>query len=135
MGGRAFGRRRVSRWMLLVLLCVGVVGMHTLGHSGSHQPGSHQRQHEVAEPTHGVGTPSPVAGDTRPAGERLPDLDPGAVCLAVLTSFVLLLVAVVRACPHRREETGAPGLATPRITRPSPQIMALRLTRVSVLRI
>lgn len=35
MGGRAFGRRRVSRWVLLVLLCLGVFGMHTLGHSGS----------------------------------------------------------------------------------------------------
>ncbi|WP_157246233.1 hypothetical protein [Nonomuraea typhae] len=59
--------RRFGRWLMLFLLVLGVSGMHTLGHS-AHASGS----------AHGA-----------PAATDLPELDPGDVCVAVLTSTVL----------------------------------------------
>ncbi|MFI6386098.1 hypothetical protein [Nonomuraea sp. NPDC050540] len=70
---------RLGRTLLLVLLVVGVCGMHTLGHL------SHDKGHAAV-------AQAPVALDQ---GNGLPGLDPGVVCLAVLTSMVFLLLAVV----------------------------------------
>jgi hypothetical protein len=72
---------RAAKWLLLVMLVVGVCGMHTLGHvSSGHGP------------LHGV---SAVAG---PGGEgaALPAMDPDTVCLAVLTSMSFHALALVR---------------------------------------
>lgn len=68
--------------------------------------------------------------------EDFPDLDPGAVCLAVLTSLLQLLLEVLRFQAKRRGYAFTrAGWAGPRVARPPPRSVALRLTRVSVLRI
>lgn len=124
--------RRLSRWALLVLLVVGVCGMHTLGH-----PGSSHAHGEVAVASMPAGhMPPPVMGDVVSSSGELPDLDPGTVCLAVLTSLLVLLAATRRGRLRGRGETpfGA-GPDVRRASRPPPRFMALRLSRVSVLRI
>ncbi|MFI6291979.1 DUF6153 family protein [Nonomuraea sp. NPDC050790] len=70
---------RLGRLLLLVLLVVGVCGMHTLGHLSHGEP-------------HAVAVQAPVAVDQ---DDGLPGMDPGVVCLAVLTSMVFLLLALV----------------------------------------
>lgn len=125
MSRRAFRRsRRMSRWLLFVLLGLGVFGMHTLGHPGSHE--GHGLM-VVASP-HGEDAISPLS--------TLPDLDPGSVCLAVLTPLLLLLLKVMRVRVRRvREISGESALAVRWVVRPPPGAMALQLARASVLRI
>ncbi|MFC4015854.1 DUF6153 family protein [Nonomuraea purpurea] len=123
---------RFLRWALLVLLVVGVCGMHTLGHLASHGgPGEHGGTATVSMPSAQMG--QHVVGSAR--GE-LPDLDPGAVCLAVLTSLlVLFLVALLARAWRDGESPAGAGLHPGRVPRPPPRLIALRLARVSVLRI
>ncbi|MER7499769.1 hypothetical protein AB0L05_40910 [Nonomuraea pusilla] len=156
--------RGVPRWLLLallVLLVTGVWGMHTLGHAGSHAK-PHTGPHDApstATPAHvGLNASLPGApvravlsaflpgtavqvaaggfrGEWR-SGHRLPDLDPAAVCLAVLTSLLLPLLAAA----YVRGRLGAATAAGTRpsggpVARPPPRGMGIRLTRVSVLRI
>lgn len=97
---------RVARWLLLVMLAVGVCGMHTLGHlstghgrgspAGHGQPADHDRNPAPPFPSNatsvvGAGLAEAVVD----AGGEVPGFDPGAVCLAVLTSMLLLLLAAV----------------------------------------
>ncbi|WP_113700717.1 DUF6153 family protein [Nonomuraea lactucae] len=130
---RVVGRgRHLSRWALLVLLVIGVCGMHTLGHPGS----SHgQSETAVASMPMGHMPPSIMDGAVSSSGE-LPDLDPGTVCLAVLTSLLLLFLDARRGRLIGRGETPfAAGPDTGRAGRPPPRFMALELIRVSVLRV
>ncbi|MFI6316428.1 hypothetical protein ACIBG8_02860 [Nonomuraea sp. NPDC050556] len=78
---------RVARWFLLVALALGVCGMHSLGHVAS--------GHAVHDQASGM-------------GEKAPDLDPTAVCLAVLTSLLILFVAAL-AGRSRRAAAGGTG--------------------------
>nr|WP_152992386.1 hypothetical protein [Nonomuraea pusilla] len=70
------------------------------------------------------------------SGHRLPDLDPAAVCLAVLTSLLLPLLAAayVRGRLDAATAAGTRPSGGP-VARPPPRGMGIRLTRVSVLRI
>lgn len=126
------GGRRLSRWALLVLLVVGVCGMHTLGH-----PGTSHAHGEAAVASMPAGhLPAAVMGDAVSSSGELPDLDPGTMCLAVLTSLLLLWAAARRGrlLGHAETPFGA-GPDVRRAGRPPPPFMALRLSRVSVLRI
>ncbi|MEU6719310.1 DUF6153 family protein [Nonomuraea sp. NPDC046802] len=154
-GGRVVERWcRVSRWALLVLLVVGVCGMHTLGHLGSHGgAGEHGGSAAMSMPEAGMSeTRTPDARMSGPqaseagmfAGQRvvggaqreLPDLDPTAVCLAMLTSLlVLFLVALLARAWRDAEPPIGAGLHPGRVPRPPPRLFSLRLARVSVLRI
>ncbi|NUW32649.1 hypothetical protein HTZ77_14580 [Nonomuraea sp. SMC257] len=146
------GWRRGSRLALLVLLVLGVCGMHTLGHVGLHRAhggtaaphrshgttvADHTRlDHTRSESARSDHTGRHAAGQASSAGGQLPDLDPGSVCLAVLTSLLLLLVAAARARARRgTEPPDAIGRVAGRIARPPPLPLSLRLARVSVLRI
>ncbi|NUW43602.1 hypothetical protein [Nonomuraea rhodomycinica] len=171
MRGAVDGWRRGSRLALLVLLVLGVCGMHTLGHVGLHRshggtatpqrshgataapapadharaggtrpdhtrPGGTRPDHTRADPTRPDHTGRHAAGEASSAGGQLPDLDPGSVCLAVLTSLLLLIVAAARARAGRGEHTpDAAGQVAGRTARPPPRPLSLRLARVSVLRI
>ncbi|MEV4014272.1 DUF6153 family protein [Nonomuraea angiospora] len=132
MGRRGVSRRRrVSRWVLLLLLVVGVCGMHTLGHLRGHS--GHGGAMSASMPA--AQMPDPSAGSAFSRGE-FPDLDPGAVCLAVLTSVFLLLLVMLRAHAHRRwEMMAAAGWYRGQVARPPPQLIASRLARLSVWRI
>jgi hypothetical protein len=138
---------RVPRWVLPIVLVLGVAAMHTLGHL------SHGRGHGTASGAIGHGTapghgrvhapsvlPLAVAVDSGQEvsglGGTLPRLDPSSVCLAVLPSFLLLLMATAMLRARRRRNTGAIG-ARPaaRGGRSPPRRTALRLARLSVLRV
>ncbi|MEV4218653.1 hypothetical protein [Nonomuraea sp. NPDC049725] len=108
---------RVARAVLLVAVALGVYGMHTLGHHSGHQAGGHH----LHEPGFAQ-------------GQELPDLDPAAVCLAVLTSFLIVATA---AWIVRRRGSATPGRAPSarRVARPPPDPVSVRLARLSVLRI
>lgn len=115
----------IARWLLLMLLCLGICGMHTLGH---------------VEGTHGstMGTSAPHQSMTD--GVIPPDhdsgADPSAVCVAVLTSLLLLLIGAVRVRRmHRARAHGGSANAGRPSARPPPLQISLLLTRVSVLRL
>ncbi|MFB4290230.1 hypothetical protein ACBI99_21490 [Nonomuraea sp. ATR24] len=113
---------RVARAVLLVAVALGVYGMHTLGHHSGHHGGHQAGGHHAHEPGFAQ-------------GQELPDLDPAAVCLAVLTSF--LIVATAAAWIVRRRGSATPGRAPSarRVARPPPDPVSVRLARLSVLRI
>ncbi|MEU4324818.1 DUF6153 family protein [Nonomuraea dietziae] len=126
---------RVSRCILLVVLAVGVCGMHTLGHLGRRTAAStgaagvHAMAHGPAEPEGGeVGA--------APMGAPMPGLDPTSVCVAVLTSLLILLLVARRA--RARGTAGAaarPAWPGRGVARPPPEPTAVRLARLSVLRL
>ncbi|MFD8528933.1 hypothetical protein ACFV0L_16090 [Streptosporangium canum] len=65
----------------------------------------------------------------------LPRLDPASVCLAVLTALLVLLLGALWA-RRRAPRAGTVALASsPPVARPPPRRTALRLARLSVLRI
>ncbi|GAA0825006.1 hypothetical protein GCM10009525_17440 [Streptosporangium amethystogenes subsp. fukuiense] len=136
----------VSCRLLLIALVLGVAGMHTLGHL------NHQRVHgntpaafgHSATADHGVREARPMFRPApMPQAEQLISKlgdtpltpDPGSVCLAVLTSF-LLLIGMASMRTWRTSQARAAG-ASPRplLTRPPPRRTALRLARLSVLRV
>ncbi|TMR95743.1 hypothetical protein [Nonomuraea basaltis] len=77
-----------------------------------------------------------VVGSAFSQGD-LPDLDPSAVCLALLPSMLLLFLAALRA--HAQRQWGTTAGAGRRhhglVARPPPRLISLRLARLSVLRI
>ncbi|MDF5753620.1 hypothetical protein [Spongiactinospora sp. TRM90649] len=121
-----------SRLLLLLLLVLGVTGMHTLGHATTHHAMADAGSHSVGV---SAGHGPAVAGGLVAPGRDLPDLDPGAMCLAVLTSLLLLWIGTARLRAQRLAlavlRRSGPRL---RPARPPPPGMALRLTRVTVLR-
>jgi len=122
------------RWLLLVALVLGVAGMHTLGHP---KPG--RGLDGMVTSTSAHGSDGPPGFDPHSAGqasdERLPGLDPMAVCLAILSSLALLVSvsATLRARLAVGELSGSRSWR-PRIARPPPKRTAVRLARLSVLR-
>jgi hypothetical protein len=119
---------RVVRGFLLVALALGVCGMHTLGHLDGRHAGSHGM--DVAQTL--------VAPAGMPAFAPDPGMfgfDPTSVCLAVLTSLMLVLVlaAWIRT---RRRVWGQRRSPSPvrRVARPPPKPTSLRLACLSVLR-
>ncbi|MBB4941851.1 hypothetical protein FHR32_006237 [Streptosporangium album] len=68
--------------------------------------------------------------------DTFPSPDPASVCLAVLTSFFLLLMGAASRRARRIPEARAAGASpTLLVARPPQQSTALRLARLSVLRI
>jgi hypothetical protein len=126
-------RRDASRgawWHLavLALLALGILGMHTLGHTSGHDMDGMRRGMAVSavhvadsQATH---TPAPGHG-----------FDPTAMCVAVLGS--LLLAVALRVLLGSRRLAATPWLAAAAlvIPRPEPPPQAPDLVRLSVLRI
>lgn len=135
--------RMPRRLLLLITLVLGIAGMHTLGHAdhGGDRPGA--AGHGVAAEHRGpdpalVSPPAAESGDGRwvsDADGGLPRLDPASVCLAVLTALLVLLLGALWA-RRRAPRAGTVALASsPPVARPPPRRTALRLARLSVLRI
>lgn len=137
---------RASRLLLLVALVLGVAGMHTLGHldhrrghGGTAVAFGHASiaDHEVPKaPTTLRPLLMPQAGQLASGRDDTPlPLDPSSVCLAVLTSFLLLLIGMAslwtRQLAQARTADTSPTLAA----RPPPRRTALRLAHLSVLRV
>ncbi|WP_433436532.1 hypothetical protein [Nonomuraea sp. CA-141351] len=129
------------RWLLPVMLVLGVWGMHTLGHLSSHHSetasfGSYTMSLDVS--AHGGTERRAELVGTVPAADTpsMPWLDPTAVCLAVLSSVVALLI-VVTWVAGRRWLGGSPGRApwAGRVARPPPRRLAPALAGLSVMRI
>ncbi|WP_353942202.1 DUF6153 family protein [Streptomyces sp. HUAS MG91] len=123
-----------GRFLLLVALLLGIVGMHTLGHPTGHAAG-----HAMA-PEHTVRAPAAVHGATPSTHEHeMPGdggMDPLSVCLAVLGSFTLLLL--LAAAPLRPASAIALGPALRGLShahRPHPPPPRTTLSLLSVLRI
>ncbi|GAA3069880.1 hypothetical protein GCM10017600_23270 [Streptosporangium carneum] len=133
---------RASHCLLLVVLALGIAGMHTLGHArhGSAHKGAPAASTGAdpvsagpaatgASPTGAdpVSTRAPGTGGGRPedrdttvatarvpgVGGGLPDLDPASVCLAVLTGFLIPLTAVASALVRRRPPHASATIAAP----------------------
>lgn len=113
-------QRAVQRLLLVVLLAVGIAGMHTLGHPsgghGGHAPADTTRQ------THGEAVQAPplrlashAAMAALTAGQMVlrgadVTLDPSSVCMAILAG--LALAALIAALARRARRTSrAPRLA------------------------
>ncbi|MET7336619.1 hypothetical protein [Nonomuraea sp. NPDC005650] len=146
-------------WLLPLLLALGVAGMHTLGHLASHHGVvAAQGSHAHAAPAQAVGevlgqAPAQASGQAvgQAAGQAFgmnaghdrdavsicsqdaAGFDPSDVCLAVLTSVIALLIAVVWAAMLRwragmggwasRARTAA--RAPPRRLTPSPAVLSV----------
>ncbi|WP_051864186.1 DUF6153 family protein [Streptosporangium roseum] len=131
------------RLLLLITLVLGVAGMHTLGHAdhGRDRPGAAGHgvaaEHRSSDPAL-VSPPAPESGDGRRVSDTdgdLPRLDPASVCLAVLTALLVLFLGALWAW-RRAPRAGTVALASsPPVARPPPRRTALRLARLSVLRI
>ncbi|MEV0143859.1 MULTISPECIES: hypothetical protein [unclassified Nonomuraea] len=126
---------RVARGLLLVSLALGVCGMHTLGHVDGRHGGSPPDAHRM-----GVAQ-EPLAAV--PAGLRafvpereMPGFDPTSVCVAILTSFMVVLLIAAWGRVRQRSDGRAGGPAdVPRVARPPPKPTSLRLASLSILRI
>jgi len=132
----------VPRRLLLIALVLGIAGMHTLGHPAS------AHGHDgviVASSEHSWSGPmaaSPHDGDHHAVRQAAPDksfpkLDPLTVCLAIMASLALLVLAryASRARPAAMAGPSAPGGRGMSIARPPPKRTAVRLAFLSVLRI
>ena len=121
---------RVVRGFLLVILALGVYGMHTLGHAACRHGGSPgDASVMLREPV------SAGSQGSAPDG-GMPGFDPTSVCLAVLTSWVIVLA--LAAWIKERRRTSANTLSSSsvqRVARPPPMTTSLRLARLSMLRI
>jgi Family of unknown function (DUF6153) len=122
----------VARAVLLILLALGVCGMHTLGHLDG-------RHHASLADGHGMTMPGPAAGPGHPAIGSDPGmlgLDPTDVCLAVLSVFMVVMGLAAWLGTRRRTQTRAGSLSPARqVARPPPKPTSLRLASLSVLRI
>lgn len=138
--------QRRARWLLPILVALGVAYMHTLGHSfdDKHHHGAHdvaamtQVDEVLSQPNLAATRSSFVAalGDppARP-GSGIP-MNPVSVCVAILAAaLVLLVVALASVADGRltffRNRVGAV-LAT--AGRGPPQRLGLRLAHLSVQR-
>lgn len=152
MGGPArWSSLRLPRWLLPVVLVLGVWGMHTLGHLAAHHgrtaasgPYALAHAEPPAKTTHGgemperptelIGPASPAEGPMLGAGISL-WLDPTDVCLAVLPLVLSLLIALIWARTRPWPEGAAAG--TPwvgAVARSPPRRLAPTLAGLSVMR-
>lgn len=126
---------RVARGLLLVVLALGVYGMHTLGHVGCRHGGSPSDAHGM-----GIAQEPLIAVSTGlrafvPENE-MPGFDPTSVCLAILTSLmVVLLVAASIRAGRRLGGGGAVRPPVRQVARPPPKPTPLRLASLSISRI
>ena len=121
---------RVVRGFLLVILALGVYGMHTLGHAECRHDGSPGDASVMVRELVSSGSLGFVPD------RGMPGLDPTSVCLAVLTSLGIVLV--LAAWIKERRRTSANTLSSSsvqRVARPPPKTTSLRLARLSMLRI
>jgi hypothetical protein len=131
------GQRAALRLLLVVLVALGVAGMHTLGHprGGGHGSGAPAGTAHMTEPAPAA---MDVAGEVVVHGWDL-GLDPSSVCLAILVVFSVaaLLTALLLRGGRRPPPTGrhrrliAPAGRGP----PPPVSVGSRLADLSVLRI
>ncbi|GAA0964913.1 hypothetical protein GCM10009555_003150 [Acrocarpospora macrocephala] len=140
MDGQAARRLEASRWLLLLALVLGVLGMHTLGHiDAEHAHAELPPVSEHAVNPHGfLEAPvlaGPPADGISVAGGQVPGPDPTSVCVAVLTVLALLLGLPSTWSRLATGIAAASGTSGPLAARPPPERTALRLARLSVLRI
>lgn len=135
----------LPRVLLLVLLALGVAGMHTLGHGegGHHEPVQRSPGTYAAPVGSLTGHPETVvAGPLFAAGPGAPtpggglELDVFGICLAVLGALCLALwVALTRVDSSRDGYLARMRWATRRLGRAPPiASLGLRVVAVSVLR-
>ncbi|MFH8343499.1 hypothetical protein [Streptomyces sp. NPDC018045] len=136
-----------GRLLLFAALLVGIVGMHTLGHPvGGHgagpMPGLHQestaRHHHGPAPAPAAAPALVPAGASSATADDHHAMDPGAVCLAVLSLCVLVLVRTGRLLGRQAADLLAAVRA--RLLRglrplPPPVPRHKHLARLSVLRV
>ncbi|GII91842.1 hypothetical protein [Sinosporangium siamense] len=122
---------------LLLLVAVGVVSMHTLGHHDGHSPATTS----TAAASHSAAghEPAAVTRDATPEDGPSP-ASPLWICLAILSSGALLtllpLLALFTLAPGGGFTRLTPrGLMPYGTSRHGPPLLALVLTRVAVLRI
>jgi hypothetical protein len=135
----------VPRWLLLIALVFGIAGMHTLGHP---EPAHGHDGGVVAASDHswsGLTIVPERDGDRSAVGhaamgqtsdEDLPNLDPLAVCLAILAPLTLLVLSLCGWRVRQRAVAGpsARGGRGLSFARPPPRRTAARLALLSVLR-
>ncbi|WP_345570597.1 DUF6153 family protein [Nonomuraea rosea] len=127
---------RVARAILLVALALGVCGMHTLGHLDGRHGGSATGGHamEAVAPTSLPVVPAGLQAFVPDRG--MPGFDPADVCLAILMSFVVLLLTAAWIRAGRRADVRGGTLSSVRqVARPPPRLMSRRLAILSMLRI
>ncbi|MFI7423886.1 hypothetical protein [Nonomuraea sp. NPDC049684] len=126
--------RRGARAFLLVVLALGVCGMHTLGHVNARHDMANARP--VLAVAHELPAAPLAALAGLAPGHEMPGLDPAGVCLAVLTSLLVVVLLALWVGVRRRAVGGAgPGPAFRPVARPPPRPTSLRLARLSILRI
>ncbi|MFI9232266.1 DUF6153 family protein [Streptomyces rimosus] len=152
---RGRGQGKAAAWcgrlLLFAALIVGIVGMHTLGHPvgghGSGAMGAAHRPMAAAHQEHAQPVPGPHQEHaaqqlTVRASSSIADddhaMNPGAVCLAVLSLWVLVLVRTGRLLGRRAADLLAAVRA--RLLRglrplPPPVPRHKHLARLSVLRV
>ncbi|MEV4358015.1 hypothetical protein [Nonomuraea sp. NPDC049625] len=121
-------------WLLPLLIAFGVAGMHTLGHLGSHHGGAvAQGSHVHASPVESFGMDR---GEVAICSRDAAGFDPSDVCLAVLTSVIALLIAVVWAATlYWRAGMGGWGSPARTAARAPPRRLAPNPAVLSVMRI
>lgn len=135
----------LPRVLLLVLLALGVAGMHTFGHgNGGHTTSGHDATAAVMPHDTLTGPDQDDSGhrglmaqirEPRPSGSR--DLGLFSVCLAVLCAFGLAVgLALLRVRSHRERCDARTHLAVHGGGRSPPALLlGLRVAAASVLRI
>ncbi|MGW0201404.1 hypothetical protein [Nonomuraea sp. NPDC003201] len=123
------------RGFLLVFLALGVCGMHTLGHfDGGHSGTSSDVRGKgvVPEPV----LMASVGLQAFVPEHDMPGFDPTDVCLAILTSFMVMMMLAAWIKVRRRSgDRGWSRLSVRQVARPPPKTTSLRLARLSMLRI
>lgn len=133
----------LPRVLLLVLLALGVCGMHTFGHGG-HAARGHDAT--AGGPSHGMlNTPAhndirdlpPIAQVGEPTAGGTNGLGLFSVCLAVLSAFGLAIgLMLLRVHSQRQRLVARTRLAVAQGGRGPPvSLLGLRVAAVSVLRI
>ncbi|MGC5309889.1 hypothetical protein [Micromonospora zamorensis] len=134
----------LPRLLLLVLLALGVAGMHTFGHAGGHTASGHDAT--AAAMPHDTLTGADqddsrhqgvIAQIREPGPSGSPDLGLFSVCLAVVGAFGLAVgLALLRVRSHRERADARTHLAVQGGGRGPPALLlGLRVAAVSVLRI
>ncbi|MEV1249574.1 hypothetical protein ACIBO2_26415 [Nonomuraea sp. NPDC050022] len=145
MGGSArWSLLLCPRWLLPVMLVLGVWGMHTIGHLASHHgetsspfssyAPAHTETSEKAMPESGTELVGVLSGPLLGSGSSV-WLDPTDVCLAVLPLIVALLIAAIWA--GMRPWSGAMAARKPwvgGVARSPPRRLAPTLAGLSVMR-
>ncbi|MFG1961256.1 hypothetical protein [Nonomuraea sp. NPDC049028] len=132
------------RWLLPVMLVLGVWGMHTLGHLAAHHGAAssplssyapaHTETSEKAMPEGGTELVGMLSGPLLGSGSSV-WLDPTDVCLAVLPLIAALLIAAIWA--SMRPWPGAMAAGRPwvgGVARSPPRRLAPTLAGLSVMR-